>query len=131
MAMAPRTFERAALVVRRDLTLGALYDRLERVHGDRRLVTEADGGLELTYRQAARRVRRWAGGIAAQTSPGDVVVIASPNGYEQLLLCAAAARAGAIPAPVNDRMREGRGRARRARQRRGTRAAISRSGRRS
>ncbi len=80
-------------------------DRLERVHGDRRLVAESDGGLSLTYAQAAKRVRRWAGGIAERTSPGDVVVIATPNGYEQLLLCFAAARAGAIPAPVNDQMR--------------------------
>ena len=80
-------------------------DRLERVHGDRRLVAESDGRLSLTYAQAAKRVRRWAGGIAARTSPGDVVVIATPNGYEQLLLCFAAARAGAIPAPVNDQMR--------------------------
>ena len=62
-------------------------------------MTEADGGLQLTYAQAAKRVRRWAGGIAAQTSPGDVVVIACANGYEQVLLCLAASRAGAIPAP--------------------------------
>ena len=60
--------------------------------------------LSLTYRQAAKRVRRWAGGIAAKTTPGDVVVVATPNGYEQLLLCFAAARAGAIPAPVNAQM---------------------------
>ncbi|MGQ0830627.1 MAG: class I adenylate-forming enzyme family protein [Microthrixaceae bacterium] len=80
-------------------------DRLERVHGDRHLVNEADGGLSLTYLQAAKRVRRWAGGIAERTSPGDVVVVATPNGYEQLLLCFAAARAGAIPAPVNGQMR--------------------------
>ncbi len=32
------------------------------------------------------------------------MVVAAPNGYEQLLLCFAAARAGAIPAPVNDQM---------------------------
>ena len=75
-----------------------------RPHGDRQLVTEHDG-LSLTYAQAAKRVRRWAGGIAAQTTPGDVVVIATPNGYEQLLLCFAAARVGAMPAPVNSEMR--------------------------
>lgn len=97
---------RVALLLRRDLTLGTLFDRLEAVHGDRQLVTEADAGLDLTYEQAARRVRRWAGGIAAQTEPGDVVVIACPNGYEQLLLCCAASRAGTIPAPVNDKMRK-------------------------
>ena len=104
--MSNRSIERASLLLKRDLTLGTLFDRLEKVHGDRRLVTEAEGGLDLTYEQAARRVRRWAGGIAAQTQPGDVVVVATPNGYEQLLLCCAAARAGAIPAPVNDKMRK-------------------------
>ena len=46
--------------------LGTLLDRLEKVHGDRQLVTEADDGLSLTYAQAAKRVRRWAGGIAGQ-----------------------------------------------------------------
>ena len=100
-----KTIERAALLLRRDLTLGTLMDRLERVHGDRKLVEEAGGPLSLTYAQAAKRVRRWAGGVAARTSPGEVVVIATPNGYEQLLLCFAVARAGAIPAPVNDQMR--------------------------
>ena len=101
----PRSIDRASLLLRRDHTLGTLMDRLEKAHGDRRLVTEAGDGLSLTYGQAAKRVRRWAGGIAAQTSPGDVVVIATPNGYEQLLLCFAAARAGTLPAPVNGEMR--------------------------
>ena len=103
--MTTRSLARATLLLKRDLTLGTLLDRLEQVHGDRQLVTEAGGGLDLTYQQAARRVRRWAGGIAATTAPGDVVVVATPNGYEQLLLCCAAARAGTIPAPVNDQMR--------------------------
>ena len=85
--MTTRSIERAGLLLKRDLTLGALFDRLAKVHGDRQLVTEADGGLDLTYQQAAKRVRRWSGGIAAQVQPGDVVVVATPNGYEQLLLC--------------------------------------------
>jgi acyl-CoA synthetase (AMP-forming)/AMP-acid ligase II len=100
-----KAIERAALLLRRDHTLGTLMDRLEKVHGDRQLVTE-EGGLSLTYAQAAKRVRRWAGGIAARTTPGDVVVVAGTNGYEQLLLCLAAARAGTLPAPVNDQMRK-------------------------
>jgi long-chain acyl-CoA synthetase len=104
--MASRSIERAALLLKRDLTLGTLFDRLEKVHGDRQVVTEAEGGLDLTYEQAARRVRRWSGGIAAQVQPGEVVVVATANGYEQLLLCCAAARAGALPAPVNDQMRK-------------------------
>jgi acyl-CoA synthetase (AMP-forming)/AMP-acid ligase II len=101
-----RAIERASLLLRRDVTVGTLMDRLEKVHGDRTLVLEAEGGLSLTYAQAAKRVRRWAGGIAARTSPGDVVVVATPNGYEQMLLCFAAARAGTLPAPVNDQMRK-------------------------
>jgi long-chain acyl-CoA synthetase len=104
--MSTKTIERAALVIKRDLTLGTLFDRLEKVHRDRQLVTEAEGGMSLTYAQAARRVRRWAAGIASQTEPGDVVVVATPNGYEQLLLCCAAARSGRIAAPVNNQMRK-------------------------
>jgi acyl-CoA synthetase (AMP-forming)/AMP-acid ligase II len=103
--MTTRSIERAGLLLKRDLTLGSLFDRLEKVHGARHLVTESDDGLDLTYEQAARRVRRWSGGVAAQVQPGDVVVVATPNGYEQLLLCGAVARAGALPAPVNDLMR--------------------------
>ena len=101
----PAGLERALLLVKRDATLGALLDRLEKVHGSRRLVEQADGTIALTYRQAAKRVRRWSGGIAARAERGEPVVIATPNGYEQLLLCFAAARAGAIPAPVNAQMR--------------------------
>ncbi|MEQ1787737.1 MAG: AMP-binding protein [Acidimicrobiales bacterium] len=103
--MTTRSIARAALLLKRDLTLGSLFDRLAQVHGDRQLVTEAEGGLDLTYEQAAKRVRRWSGGVAAQVQPGEVVVVATPNGYEQLLLCCAVARAGALPAPVNDQMR--------------------------
>lgn len=99
-----RTLGRAAFLVRRDHSLGNLLERLAGIHGDRRLVTEPRG-LQLTYRQAAKRVARWAGGIAERIEPGDVVVIATPNGYEQLLLCLAVARAGGIPAPLNDAMR--------------------------
>ncbi len=100
-----RMLGRASLLVRRDLHLGNVTERLAAVHGDRRLVTESHGGLVLTHRQAAKRVARWAGGIAARTEPGDVVVVATPNGYQQLLLSLAVARAGCIPAPVNDAMR--------------------------
>ncbi|WP_436793589.1 class I adenylate-forming enzyme family protein [Actinospongicola halichondriae] len=97
--------QRLLFFVRRDHTLGNLVERLAAIHGNRRLVTEAGGGLSLTHRQAAKRIARWAGGVAARTAPGDVVVVATPNGYEQLLLCLAVSRAGAIPAPVNDAMR--------------------------
>jgi long-chain acyl-CoA synthetase len=98
------TLERAGFVLRRDHTLGNVMERLATIHRDRHLVTEADHGRDLSYRQAAKRVARWAGGVADLTEPGDVVVVATPNGYEQLLLCLAVSRAGAIPAPLNDAM---------------------------
>ena len=104
MPMTTRSLARVALLLKRDLTLGTLADRLSEVHGHRVLVTEADGAEARTYIQAAEAVRRWAGGIAERTSPGDVVVVATPNGYEQVLLCCAISRAGAIPAPINDQM---------------------------
>ncbi|HEX4901684.1 MAG TPA: AMP-binding protein, partial [Acidimicrobiales bacterium] len=99
-----RTLGRAAFLVRRDLSLGNVLERLAAVHGDRRLVMEPRG-LDLTHRQAAKRVARWAGGISGRIEAGDVVVVATPNGYEQLLLCLAVSRAGGIPAPLNDAMR--------------------------
>lgn len=93
---------RLTLALRGDTTLGNVLERLAAHNGDRRMVEEADEGLTLTYAQAAKRVRRWAGGIAASTQPGDRVVLATRNGYEMLLLSLAASRAGAIPVPVND-----------------------------
>lgn len=100
-----RTRERLSFLLRRDHTLGNVMERTAAVHRGRHLVTEAAGGLDLTHGQAAKRVARWAGGVAARTEPGDVVVVATANSYEQFLLCLAVARAGAIPAPVNDAMR--------------------------
>lgn len=100
-----KTLKRAELVFRRGETLGTIMDCLADIHGERRLVEEADGGLRITYHQANKRVQRWAGGIAERTSPGDRVVVATPNGYEQFLLCLAASRAGTIPVPINSQMR--------------------------
>jgi acyl-CoA synthetase (AMP-forming)/AMP-acid ligase II len=68
------------------------------------LVEEADGGLRCSFHQAAKRVSRWAGGIRERCEPGDRVVVAPRNGYEQFLLCLAAAKVGAIPVPVNSQM---------------------------
>lgn len=96
---------RVRLLVGRGETLGTVMSSLASVHGGRRLVEEHGGGLRITYRQAAKRVARWAGGIAARTSPGDRVVIATPNNYEMFLLCLAASRAGTIPVPLNHQMR--------------------------
>ncbi|MCU1452564.1 MAG: Acyl-CoA synthetase (AMP-forming)/AMP-acid ligase [Acidimicrobiales bacterium] len=97
-------FDRLSLFAGRDLVLGTLMERLAGAHGSRRLVEEADGGLCLTFAEAADLVARWAGGIAERTEPGDVVVVATPNGYEQVLLMLATSRAGRLPAPVNAQM---------------------------
>ena len=96
--------DRLDLARGKDLTLGVLLERSAEIYGDRRLVEDADSGLTLTAVQAADLVDRWAGAIAAETEPGDRVVLATPNGYQQFLLTAAAARAGRLAAPVNSHM---------------------------
>jgi len=87
-----------------DTTLGTVLERLAAVHGKRRLVQEA-GSAPRSYADAAARVEAWAGGIATSIEPGDRVVVATPNTYDQLLFSLAASRAGAIVAPVNAAMR--------------------------
>ena len=90
-----------------DLTLGVLLERLAGIHGDRVLVDQVaePGGapaLRYTVIEAADLVARRAGGLARVVSPGDRVVIAIPNGYDVILWCLAAARAGALAVPAND-----------------------------
>ena len=85
--------DRLDLARGKDLTLGLLLERSAEIYGDRRLVEEADTGFTLTAVQAADLVDRWAGAIAAETQPGDRVVLATANSYQQFLLTAAAARA--------------------------------------
>jgi long-chain acyl-CoA synthetase len=99
-----RSLSRARLALRHDSTLGTLLADLADVHGSRRLVTDEEG-RQLTYRQAAKRVNRWAGGIGAKASVGDRIVINTANHYELFLLCLAASRAGCIPVPINPQMR--------------------------
>jgi len=100
-----RWSDRASLILGRGTTLGELADRLARVHGDRPMVAEV-GGPALTFGEAAERVEVMAAGLAAAgATPGERVVIATPNGYDQLLLCLAACRLGAVAVPVNSRMR--------------------------
>jgi acyl-CoA synthetase (AMP-forming)/AMP-acid ligase II len=103
--MSLNPLDRAALLRRRNQTLGTIMERLAKVNGSRPLVEESGGDLRLTYAQASKRVNRWAGGMATRIKPGDRVVIATRNGYEMLLLCLAASRAGGIPVPVNAQMR--------------------------
>ena len=88
----------------KDLTLGVLMERLATLHGDRPMVVEADSGRVRTFSDAAGDVDRWAGAIQALTEPGDRVVLATGNTYEQFLLVLAVARAGRLPAPVNSQM---------------------------
>ena len=95
---------RARLTFCSSETLGTMMQSLADVHGNRRLVTD-DDGRTLTYRQAAKRVARWAGGIAEATEPGDRVVLHTPNTYELFLLVLATARAGRIAVPINPQMR--------------------------
>ena len=75
-----RTLSRARLAFGHGTTLGSLLADLAEVHGPRRLVTDEEG-RQLTYRQAAKRVNRWAGGIAAKAAPGDRVVLHTANHY--------------------------------------------------
>ena len=87
-----------------DATLGTVLELLAAVHGRRRLIEEPSGEV-VSYRDAAGRVDRWAGALAARIEPGDRVVLATPNGYDQFLLCLAVSRAGGIAVPVNPQMR--------------------------
>jgi acyl-CoA synthetase (AMP-forming)/AMP-acid ligase II len=95
---------RAELLWRRNATLGTIMHVLAEIHGDRRLVTEPDAA-DLSYLEAADRVDRWAAAIARQVAPGDRVLLATPNRYDQFLLSIASARAGALAVPVNAQMR--------------------------
>ena len=96
---------RLDMALRRHETLGSLMEHLASIHGESILVTEHRAGRSLTYRAAAELVARWSDAIAAMAPPGAPVVLATPNGYDQLLLCLAVSRAGCIAAPVNDQMR--------------------------
>jgi acyl-CoA synthetase (AMP-forming)/AMP-acid ligase II len=104
--MTVRTFRRLDLALRRRESLGGILDRLASLHGDRRMVTEHTSGRVLTFRDAAEMVADWSERLASEVAPGEPVVVATPNGYDQFLLSLAVARAGGLPAPVNDQMRE-------------------------
>ena len=94
---------RARFITRSDHTLGTVMARLVEVHGDRELMSVPDGPT-MTYREAAAEVGRLAGAVADRVEPGDRVVLATENGYGQLLLALAVSRAGALPVPINPSM---------------------------
>ena len=98
---------RAGMLLHRSATLAELADGLAELHGDALLVTESHAGARdrtLTYAQAARLVAQWSAAVTARSEPGQPVVVATPNCYDQLLVCLAVARAGRLPAPVNQQM---------------------------
>lgn len=101
------SYRRVELALHRDLTLAGVADVLGDLYGDRRLVVipEGDGLRTLTGAEVAATVSRWSAVVANRVEPGSRVVVATPNGYDQLLVCLAVARAGSLPVPVNDQMR--------------------------
>ena len=111
--MGRRQASRVAMV-RSTQTLGSLLARAAAVHGDSVLVdqaAEARTGVpatKLTVAGAAKLVDRWAAALVEddKISSGDRVVLAMPNSVELFLATLAVSRAGAIPAPVNDAMRD-------------------------
>ncbi len=95
---------RIDLATGRGVALGTLLERVAEVHPHRPLVHEVSAGRTLTTTEAAALVDRLAAAVAAQTELGDRVVVAMPNGYDQLFVTLAASRAGRLPAPVNSQM---------------------------
>ncbi|HWC38303.1 MAG TPA: AMP-binding protein [Acidimicrobiales bacterium] len=85
---------------------GLLLEVLAELHGDKPLVTEdGEGGLRLSYRQAADLVARASGSIRRRIAPGDRVVVGTENGYGLFLLTLAVCRAGGVAVPVNPKSR--------------------------
>ncbi|MGB6059159.1 MAG: AMP-binding protein, partial [Microthrixaceae bacterium] len=107
MSIVKSLFGRLDLAIRRNGTLAELMLRLAEMHGDNIFVTEeTDLGATrtLTYEQAADQVTSWSVVIRARSAVGVPVVIATPNGIDQFLLCLAVSAAGGLPAPVNPQM---------------------------
>ena len=105
--MSTRSIERAALVLKRDLTLGTLFDRLEKVHGDRQLV---DRGRRRArpHLRAGRPAGPALGRRASPRRPSPATSWSSPPPTATSSCSSAAPPPGParIPAPVNDQMRK-------------------------
>lgn len=101
-----------ARLFRRSVRLGGLFDALADIHGDRRLVTQAEpislagGRTELSYRQAAGVVARASEVLAPRCHGGRRIVVRGGNDYGFFLTCVAVAHAGGVVVPVNPRMRD-------------------------
>ena len=101
-------------LLRSGLTLGSLLERAASVHGGSVLVDQAAEqrtgvpARVLTVAEAADLVDRWAAALVAddKLDAGDRVVLAMPNSVELFLATLAVSRAGGVPAPVNDAMRD-------------------------
>ncbi|HTN99567.1 MAG TPA: class I adenylate-forming enzyme family protein [Microthrixaceae bacterium] len=109
MSFVKSLFGRLDLAVRRTGTLAELMLCLAEMHGGKTFVTEETtlgATRKLTYEQAADQVTSWSVVIRARSAPGVPVVIATPNGIDQFLLCLAVSAAGGLPAPVNSQMTE-------------------------
>jgi long-chain acyl-CoA synthetase len=99
-----RLAARMRLAAGRDVTLASLTDHIERIHGARVLVRE--GQRARTAADLAGDVDRWARVISTKVAKGDRVVVAVPNGADLVLVALATSRAGAVPVPVNDQLRD-------------------------
>ncbi|MCZ7628302.1 MAG: hypothetical protein M5U19_04230 [Microthrixaceae bacterium] len=78
---------RVGVGLRSGSTLASLADDLATIHGDTTAVTEEypDGTVRvLTHREVAEVVGRYSASIAARSEPGEPVVVATPNGIDQL-----------------------------------------------
>jgi acyl-CoA synthetase (AMP-forming)/AMP-acid ligase II len=92
------------LAVDGGVTLGTYLERLAEVRGRRVLATDVATDQVWTHEAAAAHVDVLARAFADRLAPGERVVLATPNGVDQLLLVLAASRAGLVPAPVNPLM---------------------------
>ncbi|MEI2637591.1 MAG: AMP-binding protein [Microthrixaceae bacterium] len=101
---------RLDLAIKRDGTLAELMMRLADMHGEHVFVTEENeygATRTLTFLSASELVIMWSRRIRPLISAGSPVVLATPNGVDQFLLCLAVSAAGGIPAPVNSQMTDG------------------------
>jgi acyl-CoA synthetase (AMP-forming)/AMP-acid ligase II len=107
MDLPGRPLGRLRVAIAHDTTLANLADRLAAAHGKAIAYEEAGSGDgPISYVAMADRIARFASVVAERIHAGDRVVVATPNGYDQLLVSLAVSRAGGLPAPVNAQMRD-------------------------